>query len=309
MSSAAQRPSPTRVTSWLVLTTLFWGGSFIFNKIGFREIPPIPFLALRFLLATLLMGLACLPRLRALDRKVVRTGALLGVALWAVNLSFVIGLSGTTATRAGFLNNLFVLLIPCLCFLVWRERLSRPVLAGVSLAVAGLWALAGGGAGGGFSRGDLISTVCALFIAIHIIMVSRLLSDEDVFLVSLVQFATVATLGLALVAVLPSQPFRIGLQGGTALGYCAVFPTVLCFTLQNTWQRYTTPTQAGLIYTLDPVWSLLGGMVVLGERLTGREWLGCGLVFAAVLLPLAIGRIRERSLLARYRQLPGSGRE
>ena len=92
------------------------------------------------------------------------------------------------------------------------------------------------------------------------------------------QFATVAVIGWLLTLVFPQPPSRIGTSPAAALAYCALFPTVICFTLQNTWQRHTTPTQAGLIYTLDPVWSMLGGFLVLGERLSPGEWLGCLLI-------------------------------
>lgn len=296
----SRQVSSTRVTLVLILTTFLWGGSFVANKIGFREVPPVTFMFLRFALATLIMGGYCLKRLPGMNREIVRRGAIVGLALAATNLSFVVGLFGTTASRAGFLNNLFVLLIPLICFLLWRERVDRWNLAGIVLALAGLWQLARGGAAG-FSRGDLLSTVCALFISLHIILVSRVLRDEDVYLVSLVQFATVAVIGGILVAVLPWQPFQVGPVAAGALLYCAVFPTVICFTLQNSFQRYTTPTKAGLIYTLDPVWSMLGGVLLLGERLSGREWLGCALIFGAVVLPLAIRRYRERRFGIPYR--------
>lgn len=279
-------------TFWMIVATIFWGGSFVFNKIGFRDIPPVTFLFFRFSLATLIMGAYCLRRLPGLNLTIIRKGAIVGLALAAVNLSFVLGLSGTSASRAGFLNNLFVLVIPLLSFFLWRERVDRWITTGIFLALAGLWQLAWGGAEG-FNRGDLLSTLCALFIAIHIILVSRILRDEDVFLVTLAQFATVATVGAILVAFLPGKPFRLGPASATALLYCAIFPTVICFTLQNTYQRYTTPTKAGLIYTLDPVWSMLGGVLFLGERLSGREWLGCALIFSAVVLPMAIRRYRE----------------
>lgn len=279
-------------TFWMIVATIFWGGSFVFNKIGFRDIPPVTFLFFRFSLATLIMGAYCLRRLPGLNLTIIRKGAIVGLALAAVNLSFVLGLSGTSASRAGFLNNLFVLVIPLLSFFLWRERVDRWITTGIFLALAGLWQLAWGGAEG-FNRGDLLSTLCALFIAIHIILVSRILRDEDVFLVTLAQFATVATVGAILVAFLPGKPFRLGPVSATALLYCAIFPTVICFTLQNTYQRYTTPTKAGLIYTLDPVWSMLGGVLFLGERLSGREWLGCALIFSAVVLPMAIRRYRE----------------
>jgi drug/metabolite transporter (DMT)-like permease len=82
--------------------------------------------------------------------------------------------------------------------------------------------------------------------------------------------------------------------------YCAIFPTVICFTLQNTFQRFVTPTRAGLVYTLDPVWSLLAGLLVLGEHLKPLEWLGCGLIFLAALLPLTVRYLYERRLVQQY---------
>lgn len=301
--SDTQRPavSSSRVTFILVLTTLLWGGSFVFNKLGFRDIPPVTFMFLRFALATLIMTIVCFPRLRRLDRNVMWKGGVVGLALAATNLSFVLGLSGTTASRAGFLNNLFVLFIPLLCYLVWRERVDRWSFFGIVLALVGLWQLARGGVEG-FSYGDLLSTVCALFIAIHIITVSKVLRDEDVYLISFVQFAVVALVGGAICAFMPSQPLRIGPLSAGSLIYCAIFPTVICFTLQNRYQRYTTPTKAGLIYTLDPVWSMLGGMAVLGERLSGKEWVGCGFIFGAVALPMLIRRYREWRIGIDYRR-------
>jgi len=297
-------PSQRKVTLALVISTLFWGGSFVFNKIAFREVPPVTFLFIRFSLATFIMGVFCLRRVPSLNWGIIKKGGMVGFALGLANLSFVLGVNGTTVSRAGFLNNLFVLIIPLLCFVLWRERVDRWTLVGIILALAGLWQLARGGAEG-FNRGDLLSTLCALFIAVHIILVSKLLRDEDVYLVTLVQFAAVALLGGVLFAFLPGRPFRIGPVSATALLYCAIFPTIICFTLQNTFQRFTTPTKAGLIYTLDPVWSMLGGMLILGERLSGREWLGCAFIFGAVVLPMAIRRYRERRFGISYRQVEG----
>jgi drug/metabolite transporter (DMT)-like permease len=293
-------PSHARVTSALVISTLFWGGSFVFNKIAFREVNPVTFMFLRFSLATIIMAIISLPRLPRFNRTIIWKGTVVGLALGVANLTFVLGVNGTTVSRAGFLNNLFVLIIPLLGFLIWRDRVDRWTLAGILLALAGLWQLAGGGSEG-FNRGDLLSTLCAFFIALHIILVSRLLRGEDVYLLTLTQFLTVAVLGGVIVMAMPSSPFRIGIASGGALVYCAIFPTIICFTLQNTYQRYTTPTRAGLIYTLDPVWSMLGGVMILGERLSGREQLGCALILGAVVLPIAIRRYRERLFGIPYR--------
>lgn len=304
--SKSSTVSRKTATFWLILATLFWGGSFVFNKIAFREVPPIHFMFIRFSLATLIMGLFCLRRLSRINHGIIWKGGVVGLALGVANISFVIGVNGTTVSRAGFLNNLFVLIIPFLSFLIWRERVERWNLAGIFLALAGLWQLASGGAEG-FNRGDILSSICALFIALHIILVSRLLREEDVYLVTLTQFATVAVIGAVVVSLLPSVSYSFGPASTSALIYCAIFPTIICFTLQNRFQRYTTPTRAGLIYTLDPVWSMLGGVVFLGERLSGKEQIGCALIFAAVALPMLIGVYRERRFGIPYRKAAAGG--
>lgn len=286
-----------RALAWLVFTTLLWGGSFVFTKLGLRDFPPVVFLVLRFASAALLMAALCGPRLRQLSTDLLRRGMVIGTALSAANLMFVIGISGTTVSRAGFLNNLFVLIIPLLGFLIWRHRLDLWTLAGVLLAFVGLVQLAEGGLDG-FNRGDLFSTICALFISLHIIAVSRLMGGADVRLITLIQLITVTLWGSITLLVVPPPDFHPGPLALLSLAYCVIFPTVIAFTLQNTWQRYLTATQAGLLYTLDPVWSLLGGLLFLGERLSGREWLGCLLLFAAVVLPLGVRLLRERMTTA-----------
>ncbi|NVN93498.1 MAG: DMT family transporter [Desulfuromonadales bacterium] len=292
-------PTRGRVYFYLILTTFFWGGSFLFSKIGLREIPPLLFVFTRFTLATLIMAVVFARRLRLLDRTILRRGLLVGAALGLTNISFVFGISGTSISRAGVLNNLFVLFIPLITKLVWKDRIGKINLTGLALAGAGIWLLATSG-GTGFNRGDLVSTLCALFIAIHIITVSKVLRDDDVYLISLVQFATVALMsGVAALATSP-VPVSVSPLSLFALVYCAIFPTVICFTLQNSFQRYVTPTRAGLVYTLDPVWSLLAGFFVLGERLLPLECLGCGMIFLAVLVPLGVRYVAESQILKRY---------
>lgn len=297
--TAPQSPSMGRVYFFLILTTFFWGGSFLFTKIGVASIPPQLFVFARFTLATLMMLLFCLPRLKKMDAGTLQRGLIVGTALGLTNLSFVFGVQGTSISRAGVLNNLFVLFIPLITRIVWRDRIGRVNMAGIALAVAGIWLLATGG-GQGFNRGDLVSTFCALMIAGHIITVSKVLKDDDVYLISLVQFATVAAIAGSACLLLPLPSFSLTQSAALSVVYCAIFPTVFCFTLQNAYQRYVTPTRAGLIYTLDPVWCLAAGFLVLGERLNPLEWLGCGLIFAAVLLPLLFRLSAESRLISRY---------
>lgn len=274
-----------RVYFFLVLTTFFWGGSFLFTKIGVATIPPQLFVLARFMLATVIMLAVCATRLKKLDADILKRGLIIGIALGLTNLTFVFGIRGTSISRAGILNNLFVLFIPLITKIIWRDRIGRINMAGIALAVAGIALLATSG-GNGFNAGDIISTFCAFMIACHIITVSKFLKNDDVFLITLVQFATVSLLAGTATLLHPLPPFILTSEAIMAVVYCAVFPTVFCFTLQNIYQRYVSPTRAGLVYTLDPVWSLIAGFFVLGERLNSREWIGCGIIFIAALLPL-----------------------
>ena len=292
-------PAMSRVYLFLVLTTFFWGGSFLFTKIGVTVIPPQLFVLTRFILATAIMLVVCSRRLHRFDSGTLFRGITVGLALGLTNLSFVFGIQGTSISRAGILNNLFVLFIPVITKIVWRDRIGRVNIVGIALAVAGIVLLATGG-GNGFNRGDLLSTFCAVMIACHIISVSKVLKNDDVFLITFVQFATVSVIAGAATLLLPLPAFNVTTPALFSIFYCAVFPTVLCFTLQNIYQRYVTPTRAGLIYTLDPVWSLIAGFSILGERLSGREWLGCGIIFLAALLPLLYRLSAESRLINFY---------
>ena len=287
-------PSRVRILSMLVLTTFFWGGSFLFTKIGVAELAPQWFVFFRFLIATIIMLVVSIPRLHRLTITTIQRGAVVGLALGVTNISFVFGVQGTSISRAGILNNLFVLIIPVVSRLIWKDRLDRLTGLGITLAVVGIGVLAS--AGGGLNRGDLVSLMCAGFIAVHILTVSHVIGDDDIWLVSLIQFGVVAAVAGISTVISPVPLVQPSSTVISALVYCAVFPTVVCFTLQNTYQRYVSPSQAGLIYTLDPVWSLLAGTLVLGEWLTFREWIGCVLLFLAVLVPLLLRRRRERQV-------------
>lgn len=280
---------------WLVLTTILWGGSFVFNKIAFRDLPPVLFMTLRFGLASLVMLPLALRSAAPFDRRAVAAGIPVGLALAAANLTFVLGVHGTTVSRAAFLNNLFVLIVPLACWLFWRQRPDRATGLGILLATGGIWLLAGGRLEG-LSRGDLLSLLCAVFISLHIILVHRLIRNEGVLPLTTVQFMTVAATGLLLLPLFPTDmaprftPSALG-----ALFYCAIFPTAICFTLQNRHQRRVSPAAASLVYSLDPLWSMAGGMMVLGERLTALELAGCALILAGAVTPFAAALCRSSS--------------
>ena len=223
MTQTAQpHPTMNRVYFFLVLTTFFWGGSFLFTKIGVATIPPQMFVLLRFIMATTIMLAVCSRRLKKLNVGTIIRGMTVGCALGLTNMTFVFGIQGTSISRAGILNNLFVLFIPVITKIVWRDKIGRINMAGIALAVAGIGLLATGG--GGFNRGDIVSTLCAFMIACHIISVSKVLKDDDVFLVTLVQFATVTLIAGAVTLLLPLPSFTITVPAVMSAVYCAVSP-------------------------------------------------------------------------------------
>jgi drug/metabolite transporter (DMT)-like permease len=287
------KTSSLKVMLAIVAVTVFMGGAIVANKIAFREIPPVTFMFFRFALATLVMAVLCIGRYSRLEKKTITRGGLVGLSLIIGNYSFVLGVHGTTASRAGFLTNLAVLFVPLICYLLWRERISIWHAAGIVLAILGLWQLKKGGVAG-LSKGDLFSLLCAFSIAIHIICITKMLKGLDVYLLALVQCGIVAIAGGFLSWYLtPSLP-AFGTVSLLALVYSALFHTVLTYILQNTFIIHAAPAKVGLMYTLVPIWSMCGGFFLLGERLNAPELTGIILITAGIIAPV-LGKFRIRS--------------
>lgn len=268
----------------LVLVAAIWGGTFVMVKDALREIGPLWFLSLRFAIALIGVSLMLASRWRALSVRGTIAGLVAGGFLYAGYALQTIGLGQTTASRAGFITGLSVVLVPVGAAALFRARPGAWSLLGVVLACGGLgllslnpedlWTI---------SWGDLLVLGCAFGFAGHILLLSRVAGRFDPVVLTFAQIG-MATVLSASIAFAMEPVTSAGLfHALPAAAFTALFATVGAFYVQTRAQRFTTATHTALIFSLEPVFAALTAFLLGGERLGWREILGCALILAGML--------------------------
>lgn len=277
----------------LLLVTAIWGTTFVIVKEAVAVIPPVTFIALRFTLATLAMALLFGRRLRGFGLAEYGAGALVGVLLFAGFVLQTLGLQATSASTAGFITGLSVVLVPFVAYLALGHRPTRGAVLGVGLATVGL-ALLTLGDDLSLEPGDTLVLACAVAFALHIVAVGRFAPRMDALGLALVQLAVVCALSWA--AALAVERPAIGLtpELGLMLLFIGVIATGLVFAIQNAAQRFTSPTHTALIFTMEPVFAALFARLWLGEELGPRAAIGAALILGGMLAAELIPSRRPR---------------
>ena len=268
----------------MLLTVAFvWGATFVFVKAALEEVGPFTFLAARFWLAFAVLAVPFLTRLRRGGPSLWGAGGVLGTALFAAYALQTAGLRVTTASRAGFLTGLFVVIVPLLSALVLRRLPAPSDWMATFLAVLGV-ALLSLPIDRSLAPGDGLMLLCALMVAIHILLVDRQARHHDPLALGTVQIGAVALLsGLAALLTEP-PPVHLSPTVWGAILFTALPATALALPLQVVAQQWTPPHQVALLLTLEPVFATLTAFLFLGERLSGRGMVGCGLILIAMLV-------------------------
>jgi drug/metabolite transporter (DMT)-like permease len=193
-----------------------------------------------------------------------------------------LGVVYTTAGNAGFITSLYVVLVPFALFFVWGEKPHWVSIVAVAVAAVGAFLLS---TGGRFEvrAGDAIELLSAFFWTFHVIVLGKYASQYESMSFSVGQLVVCGLLNLGLGAFVErSLPLSWSLFG--AIAYTALFSLGLCYTLQIWAQRHTPPADAALILSLESVFAVISGWLLLNERLAVIQILGCVLIFIAVLL-------------------------
>ncbi|HEX2484411.1 MAG TPA: DMT family transporter, partial [Myxococcota bacterium] len=289
----------------LIGIAALWGASFSVTASLLEQVPPHSLLALRFALA--LAAFAAL-RARALLRADAATwgaGALLGAFLYAGFAFQTVGLAYTTPARSAFLTASYVLFVPVLGALFLRERVGAPVAAGAVVATAGLALLLGPEGTPEVRRGDVLTILCALGFALHVLGLGRVAARFRVDALTATQLVTVTILaGIGSVA-LETPRLALGARAWAELAYLALGCTTLAYLVQTAAQRSVPAARAALIFALEPVFAALVSVGLGRERLDATEIAGGALVVIGV----AIGEaLRAPTAAARPAAEPGVSR-
>lgn len=277
----------------LLMVAFVWGTTFVVVQNAISILPPHSFNAVRFALASITLLIIILLKdkksLLKISTKELSAGITLGFFLFGGYAFQTVGLLYTTASKAGFITGLSVVLVPLLSVLFLRIIPKWPTVLGVILAAFGLYLLTMIGEKT-FQFGDILVFFCAVFFALQIVFTGKFAPNYRVLVLAFFQVSVVSILSFAF-AILNEDFFQIisfskltESKVITALVITSVFATALAFWAQTAFQRYTTPTRVAIIFAMEPVFAALTSFIVLGEILKRSAMIGGLLIFLGMIL-------------------------
>jgi drug/metabolite transporter (DMT)-like permease len=272
----------------LLVVSIIWGSAFVAQRVAGQMGSVYLFNGARYLLAALVvlpLALRVKPKDKpswTMSRDQYKWMIVAGFLLFLGSAFQQAGMVYTTAGNAGFITSLYVVLVPIALFIVWSEKPHWMSIAAVGLAGAGAFLLS---TGGRFEvrAGDALELVGALFWTFHVIVLGKFASKFEALSFSVGQLFVCAILNLGIgLFVEPMISFSWPLM--FAIAYTAFFSLGLCYTLQVWAQRHTPPADAALILSLESVFAVISGWLILNEKLIPIQIFGCILIFVAVVL-------------------------
>ena len=267
----------------LVGVTIIWGTTFVVVKSALADVSSVLFLTMRFWVAALTLILIYSG---AVSRKGIGPGVLAGSLLFTAYVFQTMGLELTTPSKSAFLTGLSIPMVPLVSSLVYRVIPRRVEVVGILIATLGMALMTLSSASDlrlGMSKGDLLSFLCAITFAVHIVIIGHYSQLHGFQSLAVVQIATAAA--LSSVFVWFAEPVRFHLTPGVAAAalVTGLLATALAFTTMAWAQQYTSSTRAALIFTLEPPVAWLTSYVLTGERMANRGKVGAGMILAGIL--------------------------
>lgn len=284
----------------LFVTALIWGSAFVAQKAG-TVLEPFTYNGIRMLIG----GLVLIPVIIIFDKmnktpdtrtieekKAANMHTLFGgiccglVLCTASNLQQFGMYFDTDAGKAGFITSLYIVIVPIIG-LFFKKKVKPIVWACIAMGVVGFYLLtmAGSDAGFGLSTGDLFVLLCAIMFAGHIVVVDHFIETCDGIKLSSIQFLTTGVISLILMAIFENPVMADIISCAGAILYCGVMSSGVAYTLQVLGQKDAEPATASLILSLESVFAVIFGALLLHEKMTPVELIGCVVIFIAVLIP------------------------
>ena len=286
------RPATLKSDSLLLLTSLIWGLAFVAQRVGMDYVGPFIFNGIRFALGAMVI----LPfiyfsgKKKYQDKKsdlsdnryLIRGGLLLGLVLFGGATLQQYGMIYTTAGNAGFITGLYVVIVPILGLL----RRQYPHFTGwiaVLLAALGLYFLS---VTEGFTIffGDLLVLIGAVFWAVHVVIIGVMSPKVNALKLALIQYLVCSVLSIIVSFSIETNTLDGVIQATIPILYGGILSVGIAYTLQVIAQKKASPAHAAIILSLEAVFAVLGGWLILNEQLGSRQMLGCGLMLLGILI-------------------------
>ncbi len=267
----------------LVTVTIIWGGGFVASDMALESLRPFQIMAIRFLMASVLMGAASIRELKGINFKELQAGILMGTALFVGFAFQIVGLQYTTPSKNAFLTALNVVMVPFISFILLRKKISRKSIAGAAMAIVGVGLLSLE-KNMSLSMGDALTFVCAVGFAFQIFFTSEFVKKYRAVVLNFIQMLTAVLLSAICLFLFGETDFHVTPQGWLSVLYLGVVSTALCYLLQTASQKYVDETKSAIILSMESVFGTLFSILILHEQVTLRMVCGCIIILAAVIV-------------------------
>lgn len=272
-------------TIFLLLTAVIWGLSYSEQAEAMNFMPPLFFVFLRYLLGTAMLLPGIIYTRKKTDKHLLTGGIACGVCLAGGEILQQYGLLYTTAGKAGFLTALYVIMIPVIGIFINRKS-DWKIWSAAFISVIGSYLLCSDGTMNNFGNfGDLLMLLCALFFAFQFIAIAKFAPKADALQLAAVQFFTVAIIsGIATLFAKEQCSVASIISGARPLLFCGLIAIGFACTVQVAAQKYVQPATASIVLSTASVFAVIWGWFLRNERYSILNIIGCGLIFAAVIL-------------------------
>ena len=270
----------------IVIATIIWGSSFVIVKDVTSMLSPAWILAIRFAAAAIIMAVALLKhRTLYLERSHIGYGLLFGLAMFLAYYTQTIGITDTTPGKNAFLTGTYCVIVPFLAWVLLHRRPNHYNIVAAVLCIVGIGLISLDGSLS-IRFGDAMTLVCAVFYALHIILVSQFSQGRNIYVLTMWQFVGVAACSFVVGGLFEPTPDWATLPADCwiSLAYLAVFCTTLALLFQNIGQAHLPPASAALLLSLESVFGVAFSVALGAESLTLRIVAGFAFVFAAIVI-------------------------
>jgi len=282
----------------LLFNTLIWGGTFALIKNAFNDISPLLFLGLRFGIAALIFLPFVYSSLKKTNKKTLIAGSILGLFYFAGFTAQSLGLNLTTATKSGFITGTFVVFIPILQLIIEKRKPKWFNILSVFLVLVGLILLSSKGEnaldfiqqlGSDFNLGDVLTLLCALLFAFQVVYVDVFTKKYDYLPMVFVQLLITGVGGFILsyifsISSLETFKFTFNTTVVNAILYTAIFASIIATVIQLKFQKFVSPTKAGIIFSIEPIFAAVFAYFLLSEKISNFGLVGCVLIFIGLIV-------------------------
>lgn len=291
---------------------LFWGIAFVAQDVSAEIVEPFTFSAVRMALGCVTLALIVFIKKLATKRTPKETktleekkkyrlqliigGIVCGVCLTLATNLQQYGLQYTTAGKSGFITACYIVLVPVIG-LFFRRKCPVFVWIAIVLAAVGLYFLCIKGSITDFGKGDLITLACSVAFAMHILVVDKFAKDVDGIEITCIQALVCCLVSTALMLIFEHPNWENIVKAYVPILYTGIFSAGLAYCFQTLGQKNLNPTVASIVMSVESVVSVLAAWIILHQTLTGREIIGCVIIFAAIILAQIPKRKREIKVL------------